>query len=671
MYREEIILGKMMELSSQTETTDYPKITYNINKNTDVFLLCLPQWSNYLPPFALARLSAILLENGYETTCLDINIKASNIIKSHINELGYDPWDGTWVFKWHESTYFTEFHPFLEKMLEEEIEKIVTAAPKVIGFSVFWTNHVVSSWVLERLRKKLPDSVFIGGGPSSLSRLKELKELFDITVVGEAEKIILQIVEDIENNTLDKTSFPLVITQPFKERLSLDTQPLPNFRDFDLNLYRVPNGIVTEFSRGCIAKCTFCEETHFWNFRQRGYLSLVDEIEYLNKAYGLDAVWFIDSLINGSLKELEEFAKEIINRGLKIKFFGFARHDKRMDLNFLKLMADAGLVAFQYGSESGSNKVLEDMKKRVTKEDMEQNFIDGAKVNIQAVTSWVIGFPTEKIVDFVDTMTLIWRNRNTSLANLVASTRFHMNPQNIVTQNPPRFGLTYFNYNNCWIREDFTLAKPQLAIRAKCFQLFVEELDIISTKKIMHMPRPNFRKHGYEVRYDYRKAIKEIDWEEFDYNIINLGNPFTSSCLNEFFSIFRFLYRTRGGYSLKINFDEQKDYIEFGPSLSNKMNGTVNFVISNSGDWTFFVDLKYETPDTKFAPLPKDYYFNLQDSQIRARNLSKIESPMTEEEYEALHAKAEEMNQKYDFAFHVKETFNGSWAVKETNKSLF
>lgn len=669
MYREEIILDKMIELSQNTEVSSYPKLSYSINKNTDVYLLCLPQWSNYLPPFALARLSAILLENGYNTTCVDINIKASNIIEAQIDKLGYNPWDGTWVFKWGGEIYFKELHGFLENMLEDEIEKIVAANPKVIGFSVFWTNQTVSEWAVKRIRERLPNSLFIAGGPSSLSRLSELTPLYDIVVVGEAEKIILDILDQVENNTLDISSFPLVLTQPFKERLDLNIQPIPNFRDFDLNLYRVPNGIVTEFSRGCVAKCTFCEETHFWNFRQRGYMSLVNEIEYLNKAYGLDAVWFIDSLINGSLKELEEFAKEVIKRNLKIKFFGFARHDKRMNLDFLKLMSQAGLVAFQYGSESGSNKVLEDMKKRVTKEDMEQNFIDGAKVNIQAVTSWIIGFPTEEISDFVDTLVLIWRNRNTSLSNLVYSTRFHMNPQNIVTQNPPRFGLLYHNYDNCWIRKDFSLAKPQLAIRAKMFQLFAEEVDITTTKKIMHMPRPNFRQNGYKIKYNNRKSLKEIDWEDFNYNIINTGNIFTDSCLNQFFSIYRFLWRTRGGFMLTVYFREENDATDFGPSLQNKMNGQVTFTISDIGDWVMDVDLKYEEPTTKFTPLPRKIFFDLQHSQIRARNLAMLENPLTEEEYQNLYVEAENLNKKYSFGFHIIQTFNGSWA--KVNKSLF
>ena len=44
----------------------------------------------------------------------------------------------------------------------------------------------------------------------------------------------------------------------------LDSLPFPDYDDFDLNLYEHPDGASIETSRGCVAKCSFCAETHFW-----------------------------------------------------------------------------------------------------------------------------------------------------------------------------------------------------------------------------------------------------------------------------------------------------------------------------------------------------------------------------------------------------------------------
>ena len=670
MDRDHLMLDKLLKLAKKTDIKDPYKIPYNITKETDMWFVMLPQWSHYLPPFNLARLSSVLLEEGFYTRCLDLNIKAWNLVKDRLDEIGYDPWYGTMAYKWKAKVYFKELHQYFEKLFEAGIESIVQANPKVVGFSLYWTNQVPAVWFKNKLKERLPDTIFIVGGPSSQTEVNMMKQEFDIVVVGEAEKIIVETLTKIENKEISSSDFPLVLSQPSKERLDLNLYPIPNFSDFDMNEYVIPNGTISEFSRGCVAKCTFCEETHFWNFRQRGYMSLVEELEHLNKNYGIEGVWFVDSLVNGSLKELEEFAKEVIKRGLKLQWFGYARHDKRMDLEYLTTLRQAGCISFQFGSESGSNKVLEDMKKRVTKEDMEQNFIDCQKVGISSVTGWVIGFPTESINDFIDTMTLIWRNRNTSITNLVVSQRFHMGPQTIVGQNPQRFGLLPINFNNCFIKEDFSLGKPHLLIRSKTWSIFQEELK--SNKTIGRQKRPNLLKYHYELSLNNPKVQNQIDFEEFNYDIFSTGNVWMDSCLNQPFGFFRFFWRTRGGYRIKIKFEKEMDYEEFGPSLDNDLNGYFDFKIDDRGKWKCKIDLKFTQHDNAFSAFPKNYFFEPNDATLRARKLSNSkwgENGISVEEYEKILQMVEELNKNKDLSFYFNDVIHGDWGIAK--KSLF
>lgn len=666
MYREEIFLEKLLALAEKTNIKNPYQKEYNITKKTDMWFILLPQWSHFLPPFNLARLSSLLLEDGFYTRCLDLNIKAWNLTRPLLKEIGYDPWDGTKAFKWKGNLYFEELHKYYEKLFQTSIDVIVKAKPKVIGFTAYWTNYEPIVWFKNQLKEKLPDSIFIVGGPSSQSDAWRLSQEFDIVVVGEAEKIIVETLNDIELNKIDKSNFPITLTQPSNERLDLNLYPIPNYSDFDNNEYAIPNGIISEFSRGCVAKCTFCEETHFWNFRQRGYLSLVDEIEHLNKHFGFNGVWFVDSLVNGNLKELEEFAKEIIKRNIKIQWFGYARHDKRMDLNYLSTLKKSGLLAFQYGSESGSNKVLEDMKKRVTKEEMEQNFIDGAKVGIQAVTGWVIGFPTETINDFVDTMTLIYRNRETSITNLVVSQRFHMGPQTIVGQNPKRFGLFPFTFENCFIREDFTLGKPHLLIRSKTWSIFEEELK--SKKQINYQHRPNLKKYHYNLVYDNHNMVNNIKFDTFNYDIISTGNKWKDSCINQPFGLFRFLWKSRGGYKLKLNFEPEMDFKEYGPSLATNLKGYYIFEITKEGKWECEIDLVYKAKDNMFKPLPDNFFFNPNASTLRARKLAKPnwgQEGISKEEYNDIIKLTESYNKNLDLSFEYKNKIKGFWGIEK------
>ena len=258
MEREDAILNSLIELSEKTEINNSYKIPYEITKNTDMWFIMLPQWSHYLPPFNLARLSSILLEDGYYTRCLDLNIKSWHILRPHVNNLGYDPWDGSWTFKWKGDYYWSELHHHLEELFLKAIEEIVKAKPKVIGFTLYWTNQTIAFWMKKILKERLPDTIFVAGGPSSQSSLEWILPHFDVVVVGEAEKIIVSLLDSIENNTIDKSNFPMTLTQPFNERIDLNIHPIPNFSDFDTNEYKIPNGTISEFSRGCVAKCTFC-----------------------------------------------------------------------------------------------------------------------------------------------------------------------------------------------------------------------------------------------------------------------------------------------------------------------------------------------------------------------------------------------------------------------------
>ena len=49
--------------------------------------------------------------------------------------------------------------------LIKQLEEIVKAKPKVIGFTVYWTNTVLVLWMKRELKKRLPDTIFVAGGP--------------------------------------------------------------------------------------------------------------------------------------------------------------------------------------------------------------------------------------------------------------------------------------------------------------------------------------------------------------------------------------------------------------------------------------------------------------------------------------------------------------------------
>ena len=82
-------------------------------------------------------------------------------------------------------------------------------------------------------------------------------------------------------------------------------------------------------------------------------------------------VSIIDSLINGNVKELRAFALALTAKNTKMRWTGYARCDGRMDDDYFKDIAEGGCIMLNFGCESGSQKVLDDMAKGVTIKEME------------------------------------------------------------------------------------------------------------------------------------------------------------------------------------------------------------------------------------------------------------------------------------------------------------
>ena len=56
-------------------------------KKTRLFLMLLPEWSPNFPPFNTARLASVAKHSGYETKCLDLNIKLHNVFRELIKSI--------------------------------------------------------------------------------------------------------------------------------------------------------------------------------------------------------------------------------------------------------------------------------------------------------------------------------------------------------------------------------------------------------------------------------------------------------------------------------------------------------------------------------------------------------------------------------------------------------
>lgn len=571
-----------------------------VTRRTKIVFVMVPEWGIFFPPYNIARLSAITRAAGYETHTFDINIAAHNRFKDS-EEIGYNPWDGSREFHWTGDWYHKELHHHMEPLFQQYVDSIVAINPTVIGFSLYYTNEQAAKWMAAEFKRRLPNTKIIVGGPQTNKSYFEPVDEFDHIFQGEGEQILLEYLDCLEN---DREVTARYIKQPAGQRIDLDSLPFPDYSDFDFNLYQIPNGISSEISRGCIAKCTFCAETLFWRYRGRLSGSILDEIEYQYRNHGVDVIWFIDSLVNGNLKELRAFALGVVERGLKISWNGYSRCDGRMDLEYYQDLKASGCYLLNYGIESGSQKVLDLMKKGTTVADIEQNLRNGREVGILADTNWIIGFPNEDAGAFADTITMMWRNRNNNLRDVGTGLTLMQDPDTDIGINPHKYEIYREAFLGAWVTYGMKNTSINRKIRVKSADIFLQLINHqpIVEQSLWIPSRENLKK-SYSVEFDDPTVINEVEYENFDYNIIKPDlNPVADNIVNEIWPLLRLLWRTRGGYLLTVTFNPTTDMQEYGHRIASDYTARHYFKIDAAGNWTADFDYKLELPENPWHP---------------------------------------------------------------------
>lgn len=149
-------------------------------------------------------------------------------------------------------------------------------------------------------------------------------------------------------------------------------------------------------SRGCAYKCTFC--FHFNNFhRKHSAQYIAGYIEFMMQKYGATAFQIIDDLVLINKQWLHDVCDEIIKRGIKTSFFSSGGKPSVVDKEILIKMKAAGFKRISFGIESGSQTILNIMKKQTTVEDNFRAVKLMNEVRVPCSINIVFGMPGENM----------------------------------------------------------------------------------------------------------------------------------------------------------------------------------------------------------------------------------------------------------------------------------
>ncbi len=149
-------------------------------------------------------------------------------------------------------------------------------------------------------------------------------------------------------------------------------------------------------SRGCPYPCTFCSVAPVWNLESysRSPQNIVAEMEFLNRRAGVDLFLFQDEFFVSGKRQVMEFCGELRRRSLNVQWKAFGRVNL-VDEEMMRAMADSGCVELRFGIESGSDRILKQIKKGFTSAQTLEVVPKAVDIFPRVDAFFVWGFPFE------------------------------------------------------------------------------------------------------------------------------------------------------------------------------------------------------------------------------------------------------------------------------------
>jgi anaerobic magnesium-protoporphyrin IX monomethyl ester cyclase len=342
------------------------------------FISPYPDITNY----GLRTLSSLLREKGWETQMVFMPDFAG---------------DGESV---HGTMTAERYSPEQIKQLQE-----ITADSKLVGITLMTHYFDSAIQLTQAIRAAHPDIKVIWGGFHPSVRPDECVKYADYVAVGDAEDLMIELLEKMEAGDDDLSSIKSLVWRKDEETVvrnppgsleqELDNYPVPDFSRDDhwilyegdlqlvtkeiLNKY-LTNGTVSRMfgrtgyqtmtGRGCPHACTYCGNSFYRDLykrqryvRYRSVENVMEELEAVKKEYPfIDFIWFSDdSFFGRPLPDMLKFCKEYKER-IGDPYYLLGSPGTITEEKYSSAV-DAGMICIQMGVEHGSKRIQKIFKR--------------------------------------------------------------------------------------------------------------------------------------------------------------------------------------------------------------------------------------------------------------------------------------------------------------------
>jgi radical SAM superfamily enzyme YgiQ (UPF0313 family) len=190
----------------------------------------------------------------------------------------------------------------------------------------------------------------------------------------------------------------------------LDATPFPAFHLFDLERY-VELGAFPALStqRGCSFCCSYCPRSVLegTQYRLKSAKRVVDEVQHIEKTAKVNMFYLADNTFNFPISHAEGICSELINRNVGMEWTTDCLVPLGMTEGFCHLLKDAGCTLAILAVESGSAKILKNMNRRYSPEDIREATENLEKVGLPVCITLLLGGPGETSETISETIDLL------------------------------------------------------------------------------------------------------------------------------------------------------------------------------------------------------------------------------------------------------------------------
>ena len=311
------------------------------------------------------------------------------------------------------------------------LEKIRELKPDVLACYANLMTKVKLIELIQEVRKMLPDCILVAGGPDVTYNAENyLRVGFDAIIAGGGEQSLLALVQAVERKVAFEAipgirflSEGKLIENPDREKFrQLSDLPFPDrdaipFEEY-LSVWRTHHGLRTaniSTQRGCPYTCKWCSTAVYGqSYRRNSPEHVVEEILLLKEKYQVEALWFVDDVFTVSHKWLEALHAAFQKAHLTIPFECITRAE-RLNENILRRLKEMGCFRIWIGAESGSQRIIDRMDRRVDLEQVQAMVQRTQALGMEAGTFLMVGYPGETHEDIRSSLDHLRKARPTLL----------------------------------------------------------------------------------------------------------------------------------------------------------------------------------------------------------------------------------------------------------------